>query len=83
MKPYASNAILITVFAVAPSGWAQTCVYSSVTSFQGDYSLTGSGSGPDKQKIYTWTVSHEFSATANLSGFPYICGGRSNGAVTP
>ena len=63
MKPYASIAILIRVFAVAPSGWAQTCVYSPVTSFQGDYSLTGSGSGPDQQKIYTWTVSHQLSAT--------------------
>ena len=64
MKAYVAVAIIVLVLAAAPSLWAQAC-YSPITSWQGSYSLTTSGTFSCLNGEATCTISQ--SAAGNLN----------------
>jgi RHS repeat-associated protein len=69
MKP-ASKIFLLSLTAVVLSRFpaaAQTCgAWQSIPSWQGTISISASGSGPDNEDAYTWTVSHQMQSPAPL-----------------
>jgi RHS repeat-associated protein len=63
MKTYGALAIVLTVLAIGPSLRAQTC-YSPITSWQGTYSLNGSGTVSSGGGTYT--INQAAAANVNL-----------------
>ncbi len=69
MKPVSTSFVLslaVIVLTCLPTA-AQTCgAWQSIPSWQGTISISASGSGPDNQDAYTWTVSHQMQSPAPL-----------------
>ena len=57
---------LALALSFSASAHGQAC-YTPITSWQGTYTLNGTGSGSDQYGQYSWTIDHQATGTVNLA----------------
>ena len=72
MNRFAMLAVFTLLLTAGPALQAQSC-YTPITSWQGSYTLTGSGGGEDVLGLYSWTIDHEATGVPNLAFAGVTC----------